>query len=424
MPNASALIVDDEQDIRDLLSLALSRMGLAVETAETVTRAKEHLLARRFDLCLTDMRLPDGSGLDLIAHVAEHHRAMPIAMITAYGDVQSAVNALKAGAFDFVSKPVDLGTLRQLVQQALALRERQTDTGETLVGESAGLQSLREQIGRLARSQAPVLITGEAGVGKCLVAKQIHRQGPRAPAPFVEFECAAIAPEQQETALFGKAGAVLAAQGGSLLLHDVDLLAMPVQIKLHKAIQDKAIRAIGAFADTAIDLRILSTTRKDLVREAAAQRFRHDLLYRINVIELPVPPLRERPEDILPLAHAFLEEIGGDGHTLSLTPAAEQTLLAHPFPGNVPELENVLERAAALADGNLIDAGDLRFSRNEPAAAGPSMAKALPEAVEQLERVQIQAALEACRFNKTKAAAHLGITFRALRYKMDKLGME
>lgn len=217
---------------------------------------------------------------------------------------------------------------------------------------------------------------------------------------------------------------MLAAQGGSLLLHDIDLLAMPVQIKLHKAIQDKAIRAIGAFADTAIDVRILSTTRKDLVREAAAQRFRHDLLYRINVIELPVPPLRERPEDILPLAHAFLEEIGGDGHSLSLTPAAEQTLLAHPFPGNVPELENVLERAAALADGQTIDAGDLRFSRNEPAPASPSTAKALPEAVEQLERVQIQAALEACRFNKTKAAAHLGITFRALRYKMDKLGME
>jgi len=268
-----------------------------------------------------------------------------------------------------------------------------------------------------------VLITGEAGAGKCLVAKQIHRQGPRASAPYLEFECAAIAPEQQEAALFGKAGAILAAQGGSLLLHDIDRLALPVQIKLHKAIQDKSVRAIGAFADTAIDVRLLSTTRKDLVREAAAQRFRHDLLYRINVIELPVPPLRERTEDIPALARTFLDEIGGDT-PLALTPAAEQALCAHPFPGNVPELENVLERAAALADGRTIDAGDLQFNRHEPAESGPTMARALPEALEQLERAQIQAALEACRFNKTKAAAQLGITFRALRYKMDKLGME
>lgn len=427
MQNPVALIVDDERDIRDLLSTALSRMGLDVVSAESIQQAKQLLGESRFDLCLTDMRLGDGSGIDLITYVNEHYASMPIAMITAYGDVQSAVNALKAGAYDFVSKPVDLGTLRKLVEQALALREQRRLPVSDMVGESTGLKNLRGQIERLARSLAPILIVGEAGVGKQVVAKQIHQQSPRNRAPFLEVQCDAIEADQLDTVFFSKAGAFMMAQGGTLFIDHVDALPLTFQIKLHKAIQDRSIRAIGAFADSAIDVRIISATRRDLAQEVAAKRFRHDLLYRINVIELLVPPLRERREDILPLAHAFLAELAehsGSQGRMHLSGAAEALLLQHSFPGNVRELENILERATVLATGPVIDAENLQFNRSESADGGADIPKALPEALEQLERSQIQAALEACRFNKTKAAAQLGITFRALRYKMEKLGME
>ena len=427
MQNPVALIVDDERDIRDLLSTALSRMGLDVVSAESIQQAKTLLREGHFDLCLTDMRLGDGSGIELIGYVSEHYRNMPIAMITAYGDVQSAVNALKAGAYDFVSKPVDLGTLRKLVEQALALREQHRLPVSDMVGESSGLKNLRDQIERLARSLAPILIVGEAGVGKQVVAKQIHQQSPRNRAPFLEVECDAIEADQLDAVFFGKAGAFLMAQGGTLFIDHVDALPLTFQIKLHKTIQDRSIRAIGAFADTPIDVRIISATRKDLAQEANGKRFRHDLLYRINVIELLVPPLRERREDILPLAYAFLAELAAHSGTqdqMRLSEAAEALLLQYSFPGNVRELENILERATVLATGTVIDAENLQFNRPEPSESGGGIPKALPEALEQLERAQIQAALEACRFNKTKAAAQLGITFRALRYKMEKLGME
>lgn len=427
MQNPVALIVDDERDIRDLLSTALSRMGLDVVSAESIQQAKTLLSEGHFDLCLTDMRLGDGSGIELIGYVSEHYRNMPIAMITAYGDVQSAVNALKAGAYDFVSKPVDLGTLRKLVEQALALREQHWLPVSDMVGESTGLKNLRDQIERLARSLAPILIVGEAGVGKQVVAKQIHQQSPRNRAPFLEVECDAIEADQLDTVFFGKAGAFLMAQGGTLFIDHVDALPLTFQIKLHKTIQDRSIRAIGAFADTPIDVRIISATRKDLAQEANGKRFRHDLLYRINVIELLVPPLRQRREDILPLAYAFLAELAAHSGTqdhMRLSEAAEALLLQYNFPGNVRELENILERATVLATGTVIDAENLQFNRPEPSEIGAGIPKALPEALEQLERAQIQAALEACRFNKTKAAAQLGITFRALRYKMEKLGME
>jgi two-component system response regulator PilR (NtrC family) len=427
MQNPVALIVDDERDIRDLLSTALSRMGLDVVSAESIQQAKTLLREGHFDLCLTDMRLGDGSGIELIGYVSEHYRNMPIAMITAYGDVQSAVNALKAGAYDFVSKPVDLGTLRKLVEQALALREQHRLPVSDMVGESSGLKNLRDQIERLARSLAPILIVGEAGVGKQMVAKQIHQQSPRNRAPFLEVECDAIEADQLDAVFFGKAGAFLMAQGGTLFIDHVDALPLTFQIKLHKTIQDRSIRAIGAFADTPIDVRIISATRKDLAQEANGKRFRHDLLYRINVIELLVPPLRERREDILPLAYAFLAELAAHSGTqdqMRLSEAAEALLLQYSFPGNVRELENILERATVLATGTIIDAENLQFNRPEPSESGGGIPKALPEALEQLERAQIQAALEACRFNKTKAAAQLGITFRALRYKMEKLGME
>lgn len=427
MQNPVALIVDDERDIRDLLSTALSRMGLDVVSAESIQQAKLLLGENRFDICLTDMRLGDGSGIDLISYVSEHYANMPIAMITAYGDVQSAVNALKAGAYDFVSKPVDLGTLRKLVEQALALRELHRLPVSDMVGESTGLKYLREQIERLARSLAPVLIVGEVGVGKQVVAKLIHQQSPRNKAPFLEVQCDAIEADQLDTVFFSKTGAFMMAQGGTLFIDHVDALPLTFQIKLHKTIQDRSLRAIGAFADVPIDVRIISATRKDLSQEVAAKRFRHDLLYRINVIELQVPPLRQRHEDILPLANAFLAELAVHSSSqdqMRLSEAAKALLLQHPFPGNVRELQNILERATVLASGPVIDAENLQFNRPESSDGGADMPKALPEALEQLERAQIQAALEACRFNKTKAAAKLGITFRALRYKMEKLGME
>jgi len=427
MQNPVALIVDDERDIRDLLSTALSRMGLDVVSAESIQQAKLLLGENRFDICLTDMRLGDGSGIDLISYVSEHYANMPIAMITAYGDVQSAVNALKAGAYDFVSKPVDLGTLRKLVEQALALREQHRLPVSDMVGESTGLKHLREQIERLARSLAPVLIVGEVGVGKQVVAKLIHQQSPRNKASFLEVQCDAIEADQLDTVFFSKTGAFMMAQGGTLFIDHVDALPLTFQIKLHKTIQDRSLRAIGTFADVPIDVRIISATRKDLSQEVAAKRFRHDLLYRINVIELQVPPLRQRHEDILPLANAFLAELAAHSASqdqMRLSEAAKALLLQHPFPGNVRELQNILERATVLASGPVIDAENLQFNRPESSDGGADMPKALPEALEQLERAQIQAALEACRFNKTKAAAKLGITFRALRYKMEKLGME
>ena len=427
MQNPVALIVDDERDIRDLLSTALSRMGLDVVSAESIQQAKLLLGENRFDICLTDMRLGDGSGIDLISYVSEHYANMPIAMITAYGDVQSAVNALKAGAYDFVSKPVDLGTLRKLVEQALALRELHRLPVSDMVGESSGLKHLREQIERLARSLAPVLIVGEVGVGKQVVAKLIHQQSPRNKAPFLEVQCDAIEADQLDRVFFSKTGAFMMAQGGTLFIDHVDALPLTFQIKLHKTIQDRSLRAIGAFADVPIDVRIISATRKDLSQEVAAKRFRHDLLYRINVIELQVSPLRQRHEDILPLANAFLAELAvysSSQDQMRLSEGAKALLLQHPFPGNVRELQNILERATTLASGPVIDAENLQFNRPESSDGGADMPKALPEALEQLERAQIQAALEACRFNKTKAAAKLGITFRALRYKMEKLGME
>ncbi|TXK65034.1 sigma-54-dependent transcriptional regulator [Alkalisalibacterium limincola] len=475
VPARNALIVDDERDIRELLVLTLGRMGIRVDTAPDVASAK-NLLARpsnKYDLCLTDMRLPDGSGMDLIKHLSSHHPETPVAMITAYGNVEAAVDALKFGAFDFVSKPVDLSVLRRLVEHALKLNEERRSNGTAsakLIGDCPAMAELRGKIGKLARSQAPVYISGESGTGKELVARLIHEQGPRAAGPFVPINCGAIPTELMESEFFGhkkgaftgahtdKEGLFQAASGGTLFLDEVAELPLHMQVKLLRVIQEKRVRPVGGQAELPIDVRILSATHKNLAELVANNTFRHDLYYRINVIELPVPPLRDRREDIPKLSEAILARLAeemGDESPAKLSTEAIDALNNYSFPGNVRELENTLERAMALCEDGRITPSDLHLPQGEhtpgaqpysPRVTGmmPAMPalsngngngngsamvngngnEGLPEYIEQLEREAIEKALLECRYNKTKAAAQLGITFRALRYKLKKLGID
>jgi len=463
--NRSALIVDDERDIRELLTLTLGRMGLRIDTAANLGEAREHLSRNTYDLCFTDMNLPDGNGIELVGDISRLYPKTPVAMITAFGNVELAVEALKAGAFDFVSKPVDISVLRGLVKHALELNNAERapppppppEQASRLLGNSTPMGLLRETIAKVARSQAPVYILGESGVGKELVARTIHEQGARAAGPFVPVNCGAIPAELMESEFFGhkkgsftgahadKTGLFQAANGGTLFLDEVAELPLPMQVKLLRAIQEKAVRPVGASGEIPVDVRILSATHKDLGDLANDGRFRHDLYYRINVIELRVPPLRERTGDLPQLTTAILARLAGShGRSVpQLTPGALEALAAYGFPGNVRELENILERAMAMADGDRIDAADLHLpqgnghgGRGVPVEPPPSAADdaplagidpgagALPSYIEQLERAAIQKALEDNRWNKTKAAAQLGITFRALRYKLKKLGME
>lgn len=454
-PPRSALVVDDERDIRELLVLTLGRMGLIVDTAADVASAKAQLAANKYDICLTDMRLPDGNGLEVITHLNQRYPETPVAMITAFGNVEAAVDALKAGAFDFVSKPVDLAVLRRLVQHALDLNEQRRaanlhQASGKLLGDAPRMQQLRSTIAKVARSQAPVYISGESGVGKELVARSIHEQGGRATGPFIPVNCGAIPTELMESELFGhkkgsftgatsdKEGLFQAASGGTLFLDEVAELPLHMQVKLLRVIQEKTVRAVGAANEIPIDVRILSATHKNLAKLVEDGRFRHDLYYRINVIELLVPPLRDRHEDIPVIAAAVLKRLSEEwGDTAP--PLSDGALIAlgnYSFPGNVRELENILERAVALCEGESIQAEDLQLPHTEdsrPASganSAPEASKtnfsnsALPDALEKIERDTIQKALEACRYNKTKTAAHLGITFRALRYKLKKLEME
>jgi two-component system response regulator PilR (NtrC family) len=468
----SALIVDDEHDIRELLVVTLGRMGLRTDTAPNLAVAREMLSTVAYDLCLTDMRLPDGSGLDLVSEIATRFPTTPVAVITAYGNVEAAVEALKSGAFDFVTKPVDLTVLRGLVRQALDLNTRRQANPEgtsLLLGESSAMVGLRDTITKVARSQAPVHISGESGTGKELVARTIHAQGSRAAGPFVPVNCGAIPSELMESEFFGhkkgsftgahtdKLGLFQVADGGTLFLDEVAELPLAMQVKLLRAIQEKTVRPVGANAEAAVDVRILSATHKDLDVLVAEGKFRHDLFYRINVIELDVPPLRERTGDLPLLSEAILKRLAYAMKRRApvLARDAVAALEVYPFPGNVRELENILERALAMADGDTIDAQDLRLPHaTTPSPAAPAMAPAsfasspassmppppapaapgtpprdtgtaaLPSFIEEIERNAIQQALQEHRYNKTKTAAALGITFRALRYKLKKLGIE
>jgi len=454
------LIVDDESDIRELLEITLSRMDLEPFAAASLNEAKKILAEKSIDLCLTDMKLPDGDGIELVAHIQDQYPNVPAAVITAYGSMETAIKALKAGAFDFVSKPIDLNILRKLVSGALKLSSTQNDTKTEisnsaktrLIGSSPEMNKLNKTISKLARSQAPVYIRGESGVGKELVAKEIHLQGPRHDQAFIPVNCGAIPTELMESEFFGhikgsftgatndKQGLFEAAQGGTLFLDEVAELPLHMQVKLLRAIQERAIKPIGRQEEINVDVRILSATHKDLSQEVEQGNFRQDLFYRINVIELPVPPLRSRTEDIKQLTLYILEKIKDSYEldNLTIDDSALKKLTSYMFPGNIRELENILERAAALCDEDTITVDDIQLTEetslpqnipqellSNPEESSISLNKdQLEEYLEDKEKKAITAALEQTRWNKTAAAKLLGISFRQLRYRLKKLDLE
>lgn len=478
MTQPAVLVVDDEPDLIELVSLTLGRMSLNSDGAKDISSARSRLTARRYDLCLTDMRLPDGDGLELVEWIQQNHPELPVAVITAHGNVESAVRALKLGAFDFVSKPLDLGVLRKLVGSAIKLGDLTatgviasktasaalTAQGSRLMGQSRAMQSLRDLIARVARSQAPVHITGESGTGKELVARLIHESGSRAEGPFVAVNCGAIPSDLMESELFGhkrgsftgavadKQGLIQSAEGGTLFLDEVADLPLHMQVKLLRVIQEKAVRPVGEQREHPVDVRILSATHKNLSELVTQGRFREDLYYRINVIEIRVPALREHPDDIPELADAILRRLSQrtSSSQTRIDADAREMLQRHSFPGNVRELENILERAVALSVSGVITVEDLQLR----SAAGPAIAfpagsntfqqiperaaatapiaanseplptTALGHQLENIERDAIVRALGQTRHNKTAAAKLLGMSFRALRYRVKKLGIE
>jgi two-component system response regulator PilR (NtrC family) len=427
-----ALVIDDEPDICELLTLTLGRMNIQSKSAVDVASAKALLKKHRFDICLTDMRLPDGDGLELVDWMQTHAPNVPVAVITAHGNVETAVQALKLGAFDFVSKPLDLNNLRTIVANALRV-ETVGNQNPKLLGESPKMHDLRQMIGRVARSQAPVHISGESGTGKELVARLIHDSGPRAEGPFVPVNCGAIPAELMESEFFGhrkgsftgaindKAGLLQCAADGTLFLDEIADLPLPMQVKLLRVIQEKKVRPVGASQEESVDVRILSATHRNLSAMVTNNEFREDLYYRINVIELNVPALRERGDDILLLAEHILRRLNGKA---SLSEDARYALLAYSFPGNVRELENMLERAVTLCSGGVITETDLNMrDASEPGTISAPLGK-LGEQVDGIQRQAIVEALEKTRYNKTAAAKLLGLSFRQLRYRIKKLGIE
>ncbi len=436
-----ALVVDDEPDICELLAITLERMGIKADTCGDVRSAREKLAKENYQLCLTDMRLPDGDGLDLVEWMQAKGLRTPVAVITAHGNVETAVRALKLGAFDFISKPVDLQDLRKLVDNAMRLGAAATNgNGDTpLLGDSSAMQDVRRMIAKVARSQAPVHISGESGTGKELVARMIHAQSSRQDRPFVPVNCGAIPAELMESEFFGhrkgsftgavadKQGLFQAADGGTLFLDEIADLPLAMQVKLLRVIQEKTLRPVGATQELPVDVRILSATHKPLAKLVEAGQFREDLYYRINVIELRVPPLRDRDGDLLLLSEKILARLAADMQlpTPALGKDARAKLKAYHFPGNVRELENVLERAITLCENSSISADDILIKTNQPAAS-PATAtlNGLGDQLESIERDAIIKALEDARFNKTAAARKLGMTLRALRYRIQKLGIE
>ena len=459
MSRPCVLLVDDEPDLLTLLEMTLARMELDTLSAGTLTEARALLAKRTPDLCLTDMKLPDGNGLELIAEIQQRSPDLPVAMMTAHGSVDSAIEALKLGAFDFVSKPVALDRLRDLIHQALKLGTvDEAISDDTLIGETPVMATLKRDIQRVARSQAPVHIHGESGVGKEVVARLIHDSGPRHSGPFLAINCGAIPADLVESELFGhrkgsftgatadKAGLFQAAAGGTLLLDEIADLPLPVQVKLLRAIQEKAVRPIGSEKEIPIDVRLISATHKNLLNEVQHGHFRDDLYYRVNVIDLAVPPLRNRRADVPLIAAHILKKMAGNDHPLKLTHNARACLMSYDYPGNIRELENILARAAALLDGSVIDVHDLELNvageaadvPEQPEAAGITASKEgtastaptggpdgdLDGYLAGIERGIIETALNQHRWNRTAAAKSLGITLRSLRYRLKKLGLD
>ncbi len=437
MSTPCVLIVDDEPDIRELVEITLSRMGLRTDAAATLAEARELLQSQQFDVCITDMRLPDGNGITLIADIQRLAPQTPVAVITAYGNAEAAVESLKAGAFDFVSKPVDVAALRKLVDTALRLRGTSTpvEPAGGLLGSHESIRQLRALITRLARSQAPVHISGESGTGKELVARLIHSSGPRSTAPFVAVNCGAIPGELMESEFFGhlkgsftgahrdKSGLFQAAEGGTLFLDEVAELPMHMQVKLLRALQERRVRPVGAEQELPVNVRIISATHRDLGDLVHSGHFRQDLFYRLDVIAVRTPPLRERAGDIPELARHILGRIARDAgmdRVPQLDEYATDGLRQYPFPGNVRELENVLERAMTLCDGERITMADLQL---RPPSAAPT-ASGLEQQMDDMERQAIRDALVRTRYNKTRAAELLGMSFRSLRYRIKKLGLD
>lgn len=455
-----ALIVDDEPDIRELLAITLERMEIESRSAGTLEEAHQLLKSENFQLCLTDMNLPDGSGIQLVQTIQRNFPHLPVAVITAYGSVETAIIALKAGAFDYVSKPVELSRLRDLVRNALQLNEGQpavspVEEDPRLLGQSPAIKALKETIRKLARSQAPVYISGESGTGKEVVARLIHDWGGRAGKPFVPVNCGAIPSELMEGEFFGhkkgsftgatedKQGLFQAANEGTLFLDEVADLPLPMQVKLLRAIQEKTVRPIGHSREIPVNVRILSATHKDLAAEVAAGRFRQDLYYRINVIQVRIPPLRERGDDIVYLANTFLKRLSADwGITQPVIHRdAEAALRDYRFPGNVRELQNILERALTLCEGRCIMPQHLQLpsaencADNAPSPSGGALpvlhadiGGTTPDSLEDylisIEKNLILKALDETRWNRTAAAKKLGMTFRSLRYRLKKLGLD
>jgi len=446
-PSPRALVVDDEPDIRELLGITLGRMNIEVKTAGDYASAIRALGSERFDLVLTDMRLPDGDGLDLVEWIQAHRPGVPVAVITAHGNVEAAVRALKLGAFDFISKPLDLGALRKLITATLRLGESSVEmtgrrAGLRLLGDSRPMQQLREMIAKVARSQAPVHISGDSGTGKELAARLIHDSGPRADGPFVPVNCGAIPSELMESELFGhkkgsftgavadKEGLIRSAEGGTLFLDEVADLPLHMQVKLLRVIQEKAVRPVGETREVPVDARILSATHRKLDELVKAGRFREDLYYRINVIELHVPALRERLDDVPQLVDMMLDRVSRHiGVTRpEITDEAMDKLLAYAYPGNVRELENVLERAVTLCSDGRVEPGDIQLKQGAalelPPVGEETGAGGLEGQLEDIQREAIIKALKQTRYNKTKAAQLLGMTFRQLRYRIKKLGID
>jgi len=438
------LVVDDEADIRELLDLTLAQMGLEADCAATVADARTLLKAKRYRLCLTDMRLPDGDGLDLVRYISETCADLPVAVITAHGSMENAVSALKAGAFDYLAKPVALDELRALIKSALDLPKTNSSAPSTpnmaLRGESQAIREVRAMIERVARSQAPVHISGESGSGKELAARLIHQLSARQNAPFVPVNCGAIPENLMESEFFGyrkgaftgaendRDGFFQAANGGTLFLDEVADLPLSMQVKLLRTIQEKRVRKVGSPGEDPVDVRIISATHQRLKGLVESGKFRQDLFYRLNVIEVRMPALRDCREDIGLLASGILDKMVQASGIASpvLTPAAHRALTEYPFPGNVRELENILERAIALLQGDKIDIADLHLiPLIEDAAVETAVGAALPlqDYLDNVEKQAILDALQQTRFNRTAAARVLGVTFRSLRYRMERLGL-